>query len=135
MHVSSPLLSWHRPCSPGLLIAGGYNTLHPLPLLLQSCSPATVSNRQWLRTSDEMSTSSEGPSCSPPSPPSMYSIMGCHTHMSHDLSGSGKSQITMKQYVTLFILVVCSNLYNIYMYIYIYTYISITTSLGRPGTD
>jgi hypothetical protein len=51
------------------------------------------------------------------------------------MSGSGKSQITMKQYVTLFILVVCSNLYNVYKYIYIYTYISITTSLGRPGTD
>jgi hypothetical protein len=36
------------------------------------------------------------------------------------MSGSGKSQITMKQYVTLFILVVCYNLYNIYRYIYIY---------------
>jgi hypothetical protein len=42
--------------------------------------------------------------------------MGCH------MLGSGKSQITMKQYVTLFILVVCSNLYNVYKYIYIYLY-------------
>jgi hypothetical protein len=39
------------------------------------------------------------------------------------MSDSGKSQITMKQYVTLFILVVCSNLYNVHMYIYIYIYL------------
>jgi hypothetical protein len=54
------------------------------------------------------------------------------------MSGSCQSQLTLKQSVILYILAVCSNLYNVYRYTYIYTYISLTTSLkglGRPGTD